>query len=400
MVGIIVALASSEARAERPLSVALLPPLLDDLVEMLLPFEVEWDLGPQRGSRLWILESRYCGATADGAGRFVAIAVPAFSSEDKATRSLAAEDCERGLVDVAHRTLAARKTQAWVAAVGLEAVWKPSHLRWRLMDARAAGRDNTGVPTLPVPEGGLTIGEVSSADVRVAVDGQLDLTVQLAAAFADDFARVSVSRTPLESAPKAGPLERSGAPSATRAIARLPHESVTSILQRDLIEQELVFDHPVSGPQRFLIQQARVSSPGPEAYVVSGRSLHVGTDEAFTIRAVFRGDDLQVESMALAQQLRGCGSVPPTAEFEALTAYAECMAESAFRRGAAEAGSTLLTQTYQGRKLRPTGPPTPIQIWLDGHHFTVAAAISKASVRGDALVLYLEPNVSRGISAP
>jgi hypothetical protein len=226
------------------------------------------------------------------------------------------------------------------------------------------------------------------------------LTVQLTAAFFDDSARVSVSRTPLKSAPKAGPPDHSGAPPSTRAIAQLPHEAVTSIFQQDLIQQELVFDHRVSGEQRFTIQKASVASPDPETYAISGQSLHVGTDETFTIDVVFRGDDLRVESMTLAQPLDDCGIAPPVSEFEAWTGHKKCTAEVALRRGAAEVGSVLLTKAYQGRTLRPTGPPTPLQLWLDGHHFRVAVSILKSSVQGDALVLYLEPSVSRGVTAP
>jgi hypothetical protein len=63
-------------------------------------------------------------------------------------------------------------------------------------------------------------------------------------------------------------------------------------------------------------------------------------------------------------------------------------------------GSALLTKAYQGRTLRPTGSPTPLQVWLDGHHITGAVSISKASVQGDALALYLEPTLSQGTTAP
>jgi hypothetical protein len=197
-----------------------------------------------------------------------------------------------------------------------------------------------------------------------------------------------------------GGLNRSGAPSSASAIAQLPHEAVTSIFQQDLIQQELVFDHSVSGEQRFLIQKASVASPDSESYALSGQSVHVGTDETFTINVVFRGDDLRVESMTLKQQLDECGAAPPVSELEAWTGYTKCMAEFTLRRGAAEVGSTLLTRAYQGHTLRPTGSPTPLQVWLDGHHFTVAVSILKASVQGDALVLYLEPTLSRGFTAP
>ena len=66
----IAALALSDARAEQPLSLFLLPPLLDDLTEMVVPFQVNSGLGPNQGSPFWIVESRYCGASADRAGKF------------------------------------------------------------------------------------------------------------------------------------------------------------------------------------------------------------------------------------------------------------------------------------------------------------------------------------------
>jgi hypothetical protein len=374
----IIALTLSDARAERPFSLFLLPPLVDDLIEMVVPFQVNSDLGPDQNAGFWILESRYCGASADRAGKFVAIAVPGVTHEGKALRTLGAEDCRRSLIEVAQSSAAARRTQAWVAAVSLRAVWKSSRLQWKLMDAQTAGAGDGVAPTFSIPRGGLTVAEIGTSDVRVAIDDQLDLTVQLAAAFFDDFARVSVSRAALKSAPMAGRLNRSGAPPSTRAIAQLPHEAVNSILQQDLIKQELVFNHSVSGEQRFLIQKASVASPDPETYALSGQSVHVGTDETFTINVVFRGDDLLVESMVLEQQLDDCGTAPPLSEFEAWTGYTECMAEFAVRRGVAEVGSVLLTQAYQRHALRPTGSPTPLQIWLDGHHFTVALSILKA----------------------
>jgi hypothetical protein len=195
-------------------------------------------------------------------------------------------------------------------------------------------------------------------------------------------------------------LDRSGAPPSTRAIALLPNEAVNSILQQDLIQQELVFDHSVSGEQRFLIQKASVASAEPQTYALSGQSLHVGTDETFNINVVFRGDDLLVESMTLDQPLDDCGAAPPVSEFEAWTDHTQCRAEFALRRGVAEMGSALLTKAYQRHALRPTGSATPLQIWLDGHHLTVALPILKASVQGDALALYLEPALSREIAAP
>jgi hypothetical protein len=396
----VVALALSDARAERPLSLFLLPPLVDDLIEMVMPFQVNSDLGPNRSIRFWILESRYCGASADRAGQFVAIAVPGLTREGKALRTLGAKDCRRSLIEVARASAAAHRAQAWVAAVSLRAVWKPSRLEWKLMDTQTTGTGHGVAPTFSIPSGGLTVAEIATSDVRVAIDDQLDLTVQLAPAFFDDIARVSVSRAPLKSAPKAGLLNRSGAPPSTRAIAQLPHEAVTSIFQQDLIQQELVFDHSVSGEQRFLIQKASVASPTPETYALSGQSVHVGTDETFTIDVVFRGDDLRVESMALKQQLDDCGAAPPVSELEAWTGHTKCRAEVALRHGVAEVGSVLLTKAYQGHTLRPTGPPTPLQVWLDGHHFMVAVSILKASVQGDALVLYLEPTLSRGVTAP
>jgi hypothetical protein len=367
---------------------------------MVVPFQVNSDLGPNRSIRFWILESRYCGATADRAGKFVAIAVPRFTREGNTLRTLGAEDCHRSLIEVAQSSAAARRAQAWVAAVALHAVWKPSRLQWKLMDAQTTGAGNGVAPTFSIPSGGLTVAEIGTSDVRVAIDDQLDLTLQLAPAFFDDFARVWVSRTPLKSAPKLGRLNRSGAPSSTRAIAQLPHETVNSILQQDLIQQELVFDHSISGEQRFLIQKASVASPDPETYALSGQSVHVGTDETFNIDVVFRGDDLLVESMALEQPLDDCGAAPPVSEFEAFTDYTQCAAEFALRRGVAEVGSVLLTRAYQRHRLRPTGSPTPIQVWLDGHHFTVAVSILKASVQGDALALYLAPTLSRGVTAP
>jgi hypothetical protein len=396
----IAALALSDARAEQPFSLFLLPPLLDDLVEMVVPFQVNSGLGPNQGSPFWIVESRYCGASADRAGKFVAIAVPGSAREGKAPRTLDAKDCRRGLIDVAKSSAAARRAQPWVAAVSLRATWKPSRLQWKLMDAQTAGTGDGIAPTFSIPSGGLTVAEIETSDVRVAIDDQPDLTLQLAPAFFEDFARVWVSRTALKSAPKLGLLNRSGAPPSTRAIAQLPHETVTSILQQDLVQQELVFDHSLSGEQRFLIKKASVASPDPETYTLSGQSLHVGTDETFTINVVFRGDDLLVESMTLEQQLDDCGVAPPVSEFEAFTDYTQCTAEFVLRRGVAEVGSALLTKAYQRHRLRPTGSPTLLQVWVDGHRFAVAAPILKASVRGDALILYLEPTLSRDITAP
>ena len=400
LVAWIVASAVSDAHAERPFSLFLLPPLLDDLIEMVMPLQVNSNLGPNRSTRLWILESRYCGASADREGKFLAIAVPSVTHEGKALQTLGAEDCRRSLSEVAKSSAAARRTQPWVAAVSLRAVWKPSRLQWKLMDAQTTDAGDGVAPTFSIPSGGLTAAEIETSEVRVAIDDQLDLTLHLAIAFFDDFAHVWVSRTSLKSAPKLGVLNSAGATSSTRAIAQLPNEAVNSILQQDLIEQELVFDHSVSGEQRFLIQKASVASPDPDTYALSGQSLHVGTDEAFTINVVFRGDDLLVESMALEQQLDDCGTAPPISEFGAFTGYTECMSEFALRRGAAEVGSVLLTKAYQRHRLRPTGSPTPLHIRLNGHHFTGAVTIMKASVQGDALAVYLEPVLSRGISAP
>jgi hypothetical protein len=304
------------------------------------------------------------------------------------------------LIEVAKSSADAHRTQAWVAAVSLRAVWKPSRLQLKLMDGQTAGAGDGVAPTFSIPSGGLTVAEIGTSDVRVAIDTQLDLTVQLAPAFFDDFAQVWVSRAPLKSAPKAGLLNRSGAPPSTRAIALLPHDALNSILQQDLIQQELIFDHSVSGEQRFLIQKASVASPAPETFALSGQSLHVGTDESFTINVVFRGDDLRVESMALEQQLDDCGTAPPVSEFEAWTDYTKCTAEFALRRGAAEVGSALLTKAYQGRTLRPTGSPTPLHVWLDGHHISGAVSILKSSIQGDALAVYLKPTLSRGNNAP
>jgi hypothetical protein len=401
----IAALALSDARAEQPVSLFLLPPLLDDLVEMVVPFQVNSGLGPNQGSPFWIVESRYCGASADRAGKFVVIAVPSSAREGKAPRTLDAKDCRRGLIDVAKSSAAAHRAQPWVAAASLRAVWKSSRLQWKLMDAQTADTGTAGTgdgvaPTFSIPSGGLTIAEIGTSDVRVAIDDQPDLTLQLAPAFFEDFAHVWVSRTALKSAPKLGLLNRSGAPPSTRAIAQLPHETVTSILQQDLVQQELVFDHSISGEQRFLIKKASVASPDPETYTLSGQSLHVGTDETFTINVVFRGDDLLVESMTLEQQLDDCGVAPPVSEFEAFTDYTQCTAEFVLRRGVAEVGSALLTKAYQRHRLRPTGSPTLLQVWVDGHNITVAVSILKASVRGDALILYLEPTLSRSITAP
>jgi hypothetical protein len=396
----IVAFALSDARAEQPLSLFLLPPLLDDLSEMVVPLQVNSDLGANQGSHFWILESRYCGASADGAGKFVAIAVPDLTPEGKALRTLGAKDCRRSLISVAKSSARERREQAWVAAVSLHAIWKDSRLQWKLMDAKTTGAGDGVAPTFSIPRRGLTVAEIGTSDVRVAIDGQLDLTVQLALAFFDRFARVSVSRAPLKSTPKADSPNRTGEPPSTRAIARLPHEALNSILQQDLIQQELVFDHSVSGEQRFLIQKARVASPAPETYALSGQSVHVGTDETFSIEVVFRGDDLRVESMALEQPLDDCGVAPPVSEFEAWTGHTKCAAEVALRRGAAEVGSTLLTKAYQGRTLRPTGSPTPFQVRVDGHRITGAVSILKASVQGDALALYLETTLSLDTSAP
>ena len=390
----------SDVRAERTLSLFLLPSLVDELVEMAAPFEVNSDLGADRNTRFRILESRYCGANANRAGKFVAIAVPGVTGEDEALRTLGAADCRRSLIEVATASAAARRAQPWVAAASLRAVWKSSHLQWKLVDVEAVGAREGAAPNFSIPRGGLAIAEFATSDVRVAIDDRFDSKVQLAAAFFEDSARVSVSRAPLQSAPNAGPLDRFGAPSSTRAIAALPHEAVNSILQQDLIQQELVFNHSVSGEQRFAIQKARVASPGPEIYVLSGRAVHLGTDETFSIDVVFRGDDLAVESMTLEQPLEDCGIAPPISEFEAWTGYTECRAEFALRRGAAEVGSALLTRAYKRRALRPTGAPTPLQVWLGDRELHFGLSILKASVHGDALILYLKPSLSRGIPAP
>jgi hypothetical protein len=63
-------------------------------------------------------------------------------------------------------------------------------------------------------------------------------------------------------------------------------------------------------------------------------------------------------------------------------------------------GSALLTKAYQGHTLRPTGSPTPLQVWIDGHRITGAVSILKTSVQGDALAVYLKPTLSRGNTAP
>jgi hypothetical protein len=396
----IVALAPSDARAEQPFSLFLLQPMIDDLIELVVPFQVNSDLGPDQSIRFWILESRYCGANANRAGKFVAIAAPGLTREGKTLRTLGAEDCRRSLIEVAKLSAAARSARTWGAAVSLHAVWKSSRLEWKLMDVQTTNAGGGVAPTFSIPSGGLTIAEIETSDTRVAIDDRLDLTLHLAPAFFDDFAHVWMSRISSKSAPKLDGLNRSGVSSSTRAIALLPNETVNSILQQDLIQQELVFNHSVSGEQRFLIQKASVASPDPETYALSGQSLHVGTDEAFTINVVFRGDDLLVESMALEQQLDDCGTAPPISELEAFADYTECMAEFALRRGAAEVGSALLTKAYQRHRLRPTGSPTPLRIWLDGHVFTGAVSISKASLQGDALALYLEPILSRGIGEP
>ena len=77
---------------------------------MVVPFQVNSDLEPNRSIQFWILESRYCGASADRAGKFVAIAVPGFTREGKLRCGRSApKTAVSSLIDVAKASSAERR---------------------------------------------------------------------------------------------------------------------------------------------------------------------------------------------------------------------------------------------------------------------------------------------------
>ena len=139
---------ASAAEAQPPLRIVLLPALIAEAADQVLPMRFNQPADPADiiGQQLTLTELLYCGSDHRGSGRLIGVLDE--GNAPLRARSLEASDCDQPLATIAARELRFPGAPEWVEAARLRLTWQPWRLTLAIAEAAGAARQGYTAPNL------------------------------------------------------------------------------------------------------------------------------------------------------------------------------------------------------------------------------------------------------------
>ena len=359
--------------------------LIDETVQGLLPSLIR--LPPSNGdpsaenrpTLATLTELAYCGVSDKGAGRFRAL-LRVDTVNGPPALVLGRNGCQGGLSDLLKRLSVGNETPG-IAAVDLEATWKPWELRLAVVRAegdtkvareRVAAALERKREFLVVPTGDNRIQTDAGPIALYAVPSFLSSAVEVAIVIGGSGAPGSPERLAI-------PARGLAITGEANAAAEVPLSFANQLLRRLTWSKPLVI--PVD---RDEVEVERVSMGGEGAgggarVSVTGDATPASIRETVRWTAVTTSDPMNVSSIQMVAQMESCEGLG------AMQAVG-CNVRNGARAAAAQAFASSLTERYQGALVHQlAGPQT----------FRFSIADQRVVLTGDLLRMSFS---SRGLS--
>jgi hypothetical protein len=363
---------------DTPLATAvLLPSLISDVTQQLVPLTVELpDKSATSSVKVKIATLVYCGTDGHGGGYAVGIAIPAESTFS--SKPLSAADCHDALSAIAKRAIESPGSPDWIDAVRAELAWVPWQLKLALSGAAPATRQGANAPSFAgiqtlasYPTSNVAILPPPGDDRRFDVAFGFPATTIVAALYASG--RTS---NPLATLTVQGSFAAPTAdiPSRANVLVSAQYAFVNDLLRLYAPEYEVAI--PVQGMTgKMLVKDVQVA--GADNSMTASGQLLMG-NIAYRCKVHSAGPDLLIKRIDLSPTGKDCTS-------DDLMERMQCQGEQLATSGSSESVANALTNYYQGTPFHYSSEAHPLQFNLLDRQISATFEALKSSSKGAAI---------------
>jgi hypothetical protein len=382
--------------APPPLRVILLPRLIPDAIQQMLPLVFDspsaaTDIEPQKMS---IVAMVYCGGDSPGradaangvgaafgdarsasiaSGYIIGVAVPG-QARALSYAVLSPRDCTAPLANIAARLMSPGAAPAWLEVIKLRATWVPWRLTLAIADAAGAAKPGYTAPNLSRVG---TIKSYNTSGIRILPGRGSNVGFDLAVGFPGSAITLVAAPTGQMSNPAAYLSD----PSVRNEIASAPAMSnVIAAAQYTFINQVLRFygstfeiPLPVEGATETMTAKNITVAGADNVMTIAGDLEYHTLDYAASMRS--EGDDLTVRQVTLDAPSANCNQ-------DDLMERLQCQGQGFAMSGSSRALAESITQYYQGQPLHVSTRTHPLDFAIGDTDCEATFDALKSSSRG------------------
>jgi hypothetical protein len=367
---------ASAQYAPPPLRVLLLPRLIPDAIQQMLPVVFSspasgaGDVVPQKIS---VVAMVYCGGDSAGNATAVGVAVP---GQGRALSSsvLSANDCAAPLSNVAARLINPGAGPDWLEVVKLRASWIPWRMTLAIADSAGAAKPGYSPPNLK------GVGQIKSYDtsgIRILTGPGANVGFDLAVAFPRSAITVIAAPAGRMTIPirylndSTVGTEIANAPALSNVILDAQYTFINQVLK--LYGSTFDIPLPIEGVTETMTAKNITVVGADNLMTVAGDLVYRTLDYAASVRC--EGPDLTVNEVTLDAPAPKCTQ-------QDLMERLQCQGQSVASYGSSKALAAAITQYYQGQPLHVSTRTQPLDFAVGDTDYQATFEALKSSSRG------------------
>jgi hypothetical protein len=379
LIGLLLALAvapsSAFAQGAPPLRVILLPRLIPDAIQQMLPivFDSPANATAITPQKITLVAMAYCGGDSAGGASAVGVAVPGQAQASQPS-AISSNDCTGPLASTVARLTNSGLGYDWLEVIKLRAAWTPWRLTLSIVDAAGAAKTGFTAPNLK------NIGQVkafNTSDIRILTGPGANVGFDLAVGFPGSattviaFPNGHVSNPlPFLNDPTIG-TEIAGAPTMSNVIADAQYTFINQVLH--LYGSTFDIPIPIEGVTETMTAKNVVIAGAENAMTVSGNLVYRAISYNASVRC--EGEDLAVKQVTL--------DTPPTdCNQEDMLTRLQCQGQGVATYGSSKALAAAITNYYQGQPLHVSTRTQPLDFAVGDTQYQATFEALKSSSHG------------------
>jgi hypothetical protein len=362
--------------APPPLRVLLLPRLIPDAIQQMLPLVFDSPGGGAAGvvpQKISVVAMVYCGGDSTGGAYAIGVAVPG-QARALASSVLSANDCTAPLPNVAARLMNLGAGPDWLEVIKLRAAWVPWSMTLAIADAAGAAKPGSTAPNLK------NLRQIKSYDtsgVRILTGPGSNLGFDLAIGFPGSAITVIAAPTGRMSMPtrylndSSVGNEIANAPALSNVIVYAQYTFINQVLR--LYGSTFEIPLPVEGVTETMTAKNIMVAGADNLMTVAGDLEYRTLDYAASVRC--EGQDLPVKQVTLDAPAPKCTQ-------QDLMERLQCQGQSVASYGSSKALAAAITQYYQGQPLHVSTQAQPLDFAVGDTDYQATFEALKSSSRG------------------
>ncbi len=358
-----------------PLRVLLLPRLIPDATQQLLPivFDSPANAVAVEPQKISVVALAYCGGDSAGGANAVGVAVPG-RAPALSPSVLSASDCTAPLANVAARLMHTAGGPEWLEVIELHVAWTPWRLTLAIADASGAAKPGFTAPNLS------HVGQIKSyntSDIHLLTGRGSNIGFDVAVSFPGSAINVLAFPSGQVSNPfpylndRAVPNEIANAPAISNVIVEAQYTFINQILR--LYDSSFEIPVPVEGVTETMTAKNITAAGADNGMTVAGNLEYRTLIYQASVRCA--GEDLTVQQVTLDAPPANCNQ-------DDLMAQLQCRGQGV----ASNAVASAITQYYQGQPLHVSTQTHPLDFAIGDNDYQATFDALKSSSHGGLFI--------------